>query len=67
MDHRIVIIGGGFAGVNLACQLKNEKDVMLHWWIKTTTISFNPCCIRLLRDFSMCRILVSPSEACSRT
>jgi NADH:ubiquinone reductase (H+-translocating) len=42
MEKRIIIIGGGFAGINLAKQLKNKKDSTSPWWIKTTTTFFRP-------------------------
>jgi len=46
MNKHIVIIGGGFAGVNLAEQMRNKKGVHITLVDKTTITFSRPSCTR---------------------
>lgn len=43
---RVVIVGGGFAGLKLALKLARGRNIKSFCWTRTTTISFSPCFTR---------------------
>lgn len=64
MKKRIVIIGGGFAGLNFAKSFQIEMSLKLYSLTKSTIIFFRRCYIKWQQVFWKHHQLVILSEKC---